>query len=61
VPVKAHTPPSVAQNVHSSLGGGVEGVLMAHSLGVPGAGSPNTAFVHAVPPVSVLKNEPFAP
>ena len=61
VPVKAQTPPSGAQNVQS-IGGGVDSVPMAHCFGVPGAGSPNPALVHAVPLVNVLTtNEPFAP
>jgi hypothetical protein len=42
LPVNAHTPPSVAQNVQSPGGGGVDGGWMAQCFAVSGAGSPNT-------------------
>ena len=58
VPLNAHVPPSFAQTLQPEVGGGV-GVVpplppVAHCFPTPGAGSPNTALVHAVLPVNVL-------
>src|SRR6185503_13738636 len=58
---KAQVPPSFAQTLQLPVDVDVD-VEIWHCFVIPGAGSPNTAFVHAVPPVRVLyAYKPLAP
>ncbi|MEV0561710.1 hypothetical protein [Dactylosporangium sp. NPDC050588] len=60
VPVNAHVVDSAAHGLHVVADGG--GAIRKHAFCTPGAGSPKTAFVQAVPPVTVRwRNCPCAP